>query len=80
MLTQKCKIYPQGILSKQYKYTEMQRLNIILLKKAQKEAEERAFEQSQRPPYQPPVGYRAINADRDDEDDDEDDDDYDGGV
>ena len=52
VLTQKCKLYPQGILSKQYKFTEMQRINTLLVKKAQKEAEEKAaVEQIERPVY-----------------------------
>ena len=81
ILTQKCKLYPQGIISKTYKYIEMQRINSILLKKAQKEAEERAaVEQIERPVHHAQRGYSAINDDRDEEDDDEDDEDYDVGV
>ena len=42
LLTNKCKLYPQGILSKTYKYREIMRINQVLIEKAQKEAAERA--------------------------------------
>lgn len=50
----------------------MQRINNILVKKAQKQAEEKAaVEQIERPVYQPPRGYSAINDERDDDEDDD---------